>query len=259
MEMSLWNRLTLGGAMMVVSSWDALQPTQLGGLVNPLIPVLLSEANSGFEGNSLAGFDAVCYLPRTKLYGQLFVDDYNNDKASPQALGTQVGAYVVPNLPVEARFEYTRITAFTYYHRVYSIMFENYLATMGHPLGPDADQLFATVDVTPNHWLKVEIAADYTRRGYYNRGDCNRMSFDADDTTFLKDYYSFPARGHDSLGNVIEEVDKTLRFSPGLEIRPLRDLFASLSVGLWHSQNYQGAIGLNKNGVDVALKVEYRY
>jgi hypothetical protein len=85
------------------------------------------------------------------------------------------------------------------------------------------------------------------------------MSFDADDTTFLKDYYSFPARGHDSLGNVIEEVDKTLRFSPGLEIRPLRDLFASLSVGLWHSQNYQGAIGLNKNGVDVALKVEYRY
>jgi hypothetical protein len=50
-----------------------------------------------------------------------------------------------------------------------------------------------------------------------------------------------------------------VRLSPGLEIRALRDLFVSLTVGLWHSQNYQGAIGLNKNGLDFALKVEYRY
>ena len=259
MEVSLWDRLTLGGAMMVVSSWDELQPTQLGGLVNPLIPVLLSEANSDFEGNSLAGLDAVCYLPHTKLYGQLFVDDYNNDKVSPQALGAQVGAHVVPDLPIEARLEYTRITAFTYYHRVHSIMFENYLTTMGHPLGPDADQLFAALNVSPNHWLKLILAADHTRRGYYNHGDNDRMSYDWDDTTFLKDHYTFPARGYDSLGNVIEEVDKTIRLSPGVEIRAVRDLFVSLSVGLWHSQNYQGTIGLNKNGIDLALKVEYRY
>jgi hypothetical protein len=44
-----------------------------------------------------------------------------------------------------------------------------------------------------------------------------------------------------------------------VEIRPLRDLFVSLSVGLWHSQNHQGEIGVNKDGVDLALKVEYRY
>ena len=258
-EISLWNRLTLGGAMMVVSSWDPLQPTQLGGLVNPLIPLLLSEANSAFKGNSLAGWDAVCYLSRTKVYGQLFIDDYNSDPWSPDAVGIQVGARWAPNLPVDARLEYTRITAFTYYNRIHSIMFENYLTTMGHPLGPDADQLLATVNVTPNRWLKVDIAADYSRRGYYNRGDYNRMSFDADDAIFLHDYYSFPARGHDSSGNVIEEVDKTLRFSPGLEIRALRDLFVSLSVGLWHSQNYQGETGINEDGVDLALKVEYRY
>jgi hypothetical protein len=258
-ELSLWNRLTLGGAMMVVSSWDPLQPTQLGGLVNPLIPLLLSEANSASEGNSLIGWDAVCYLPRTKIYGQLCIDDYNNDQWSPDAVGIQVGARWVPNLPLEARLEYTRITAFTYYHRIHSIMFENYLTTMGHPLGPDADQILASVDVTPNRWLKVDLAADYTRRGHYNRGDCDRMSYDWEDTTFLKDYRSFPARGRDSLGNVTHEVDKTLRFSPGLEVRALRDLFTSLSVGLWHSRNYQGAIGQNENGVDLTLKVEYRY
>jgi len=79
------------------------------------------------------------------------------------------------------------------------------------------------------------------------------------DTTFLKDYYSFPAVGQDSLGNVIEQVDKTVRFAPGVEIRAFRDLFVSLSVGVWRSHDYQGAIGLNKDGVDLALKVEYRY
>ncbi len=258
-ELSLWNRLTLGGALMSVTSWDQLQPRQLGGLINPLIPVLLSEVNSAFEGNSLAGCDAVWYLPRTKVYGQLCIDDYNSDRKSPISAGIQVGAYWAPNLAVEARFEYTRITAFTYYHRVHYTMFENYLTTMGHPLGPDADQLFAALNFTPSRWLKLVVAADYTRRGYYNRGDYDRMSYDSDDTTFLKDYYSFPARGYDSLGNVIEEVDKTTRFSPGLEIRALRDLFVSLSVGLWRSRNYQGAIGLNKDGIDLALKVEYRY
>ena len=266
-EVSLLNRLTLGGALMVVSSWDSRQPTQLGGLINPLIPVYLSESNSNDESNFLVGWDAVLYLPRTKVYGQLFLDNYefNDLLNAPNAVGAQAGAYWTPNLPVEARVEYTRVTAFTYYHRVHSIMYENFLTTMGHPLGPDADQLFATVNVTPNGWLKVNIGADYTRRGYHNRGDYLRKSYrNPEDTFYLRHHDEFPTRGwvRDTVLNrdiLIEEVDKTLRFSPGLEIRALRDLFVSVSVGLWHSQNYQGAIGLDKNGVDLALKVEYRY
>jgi len=140
-------------------------------------------------------------------------------------------------------------------------MFENYLTTMGHPLGPDADQLFATVNVIPNGWLKVNIGADYTRRGYHNRGDYLRKSYkDPQDTFYLRLHDEFPTRGWDTLtGALTEEVDRTVRLAPGVEIRPLRDLFVSLSVGLWHSQNHQGAIGVNKDGVDLALKVEYRY
>jgi len=262
-ELSLWNRLTLGGAMMSVTSWDELQPRQLGGLVNPLIPIYLTAANTSMTDNLLVGWDAVWYLPRTKLYGQLFLDNYefNTLKKAPNATGTQVGVYWAPNLPVEARLEYTRVTAFTYYHRVHYIMFENYLTTMGHPLGPDADQIFATVNVTPNSWLKVNVGADYTRRGYHNRGDYLRKSYkDPEDTFYLRQHDEYPTRGWDTLsGALTEEVDKTLRLVPEVEIRALRDLFVSLSVGVWRSQNYQGAIGLNKNGVDLALEVEYRY
>jgi|WetSurMetagenome_2_1015567.scaffolds.fasta_scaffold46809_3 hypothetical protein len=262
-ELSLWNRLTLGGALMSVTSWDELQPRQFGGLVNPLIPIFLTAANSNMTDNFLVGWDAVCYLPRTKIYGQLFLDNYefNTLKIAPNATGTQAGIYWAPNLPVEARLEYTRITAFTYYHRIHYIMYENYLTPMGHPLGPDADQLFATVNLIPNDWLKIDIGFDYTRRGYHNRGDYLRKSYkDPQDTFYLRRHDEFPTQGWDTLsGALIEEVDKTVRFAPGVEIRTLRDLFISLSVGLWHSQNYQGKIGLNEDGVDLALKVEYRY
>jgi hypothetical protein len=261
-ELSLWNRLTLGGALMSVTSWDTLQPRQFGGLVNPLIPIYLTAANTSMTDNLLVGWDAVLYLPRTKLYGQLFLDNYefNTLKGAPNALGLQGGVYWAPNLPVEARLEYTRVTPFTYYQMVHSIMYENYLATMGHPLGPDADQLFATVNVTPNSRLKLNLGADYTRRGYHNRGDYLRKSFKApQDTFYLRHHDEFPTRGRDTLsGALTEEVDKTVRFTPGVEVRALRDLFVSLSVGVWRSQDYQGAIGLNKNGVDLALKVEYR-
>jgi len=264
-ELSVWNRLTLGGALMSVTSWDDMQPWQLGGLINPLIPVYLTAANSGHGDNFLVGWDAVLYLPRTEVYGQLFLDNYefNDYVGAPNALSLQGGAYWAPNLPVEARLEYTRVTAFTYYHRVPSIMYENFLTPMGHPLGPDADQLFGTVNFIPNGWLKVTLAGDYTRRGYYNRGGYERQSYkESQDTTFLRHHYEFPARGWDTIPDpdtLIEEVDKTLRFSPGLEVRTLRDLFVSFSIELWHSRNYQGAIGLDKNGVDFALKIEYRY
>jgi hypothetical protein len=117
------------------------------------------------------------------------------------------------------------------------------------------------VNVTPNCWLKVNVAADYTRRGYHNRGDYLRKSYkDPEDQLYLRQHDEFPTRGWDTLtGALTEEVDRTARFAPGVEIRPLRDLFVSLSVGLWHSQNHQGEIGADKNGVDLALKVEYRY
>jgi len=264
-ELSLWNRLTLGGALMSVTSWDTLQPRQFGGLVNPLIPIYLTAANTSMTDNLLVGWDAVFYLPRTKIYGQLFLDNYefNTLKGAPNALGLQGGIYWAPNLPVEARLEYTRVAPFTYYQMVHSIMYENYLTPMGHPLGPDADQLFATLNVTPNGWLKVNIECDYTRRGYHNRGDYVRKSFKASqDTFYLRHHDEFPTRGWDTIPDpdtVIEEVDKTMRLAPGVEVRALHDLFVSLSVGLWHSQNYQGAIDINKDGVDLALKVEYRY
>ncbi|MFO7652032.1 MAG: capsule assembly Wzi family protein, partial [bacterium] len=145
LEVSLFEHLTLGGAMMSVASWDEVQPAQLGGLINPLIPIYFSVANSGHDENLLMGFDAVGYLSPVKAYAQLFIDNYefNDRRGAPNAVGLQAGLYASPRLPVDARLEYTRVTAFTYYHRVHSTMYENYLVPLGHCIGPDADQALA--------------------------------------------------------------------------------------------------------------------
>ena len=63
--------------------------------------------------NLLVGWDAVCYLPRTKLYGQLFLDNYefNDDQRRAQRGRRSRPAPTAPRTcPVDARLEYTRVT-----------------------------------------------------------------------------------------------------------------------------------------------------
>ena len=116
----------------------------------------------------------------------------------------------------------------------------------------------------PAEWLKVILSADYTRRGFYNRGDYWRQSYkNPGDTTLPAPPLRIPGArlGHDSRpghadrGSGQDSCDS----APASKSGALRDLFLSGSVSFWTSENYQGAIGLNKNGLDFALKVEYRY
>ncbi|MFO7650295.1 MAG: hypothetical protein R6X13_03000, partial [bacterium] len=178
----------------------------------------------------------------------------------PNAVGLQAGLYASPRLPVELRAEYARVTAFTYYHRVHSTMYENYLTALGHCIGPDADQALAVARYTPLEWLRAELSADYTRRGFYNRGDFRHLSYEyPDDTTFLRHHLEFPARGWDENGNVVVEVEKILCVAPGAEVRVGQDLFVNASVELWLAENYRGTPGESKQGIDFDLKLQYRY
>jgi hypothetical protein len=261
LEVSLWNRLTLGGAMMSVTSWDSLQPFSLGGIINPLIPIYIESANGSHVDNLLIGWDAVVYLPRAKLYGQLFVDNYefNTRRENPNAIGLQAGTFWAPHLPIEVRLEYSRVTAFTYYHRRHSIMYENYLVPLGHEMGPDADQLYASVRSVVLSSLRVGIWGDMTRRGYFNRGGYLRRAFY--DGEPLPE--QFPALGIDPVtGDTLADdwaVDNTLRVGPEFEWRPLRDLALKGRAYYSHSVNHLGMPGETADGWEVELKVEYRY
>jgi hypothetical protein len=260
LEVSIARCVTLGGAMMAVASWDTLQPFELAGLMNPLLPVYFTCATLGHGDNFLIGWDATVYLPQTKVYAQLFLDNYefNSRRDAPNALGLQAGGYWASRLPVELRAEYTRVTAFTYFHRRHDLMYENWLVPLGHPLGPDADQAFGSLRYSPLEWLRFTLGADYTRRGFYNRGDFTRMSFYVGESLPA----GFPSLGITATGDTLArdwQVDQTLRLAPSLELTPTRDLRLLLGAALWASRNYQGIPGVNKTSLDLDLRVEYRY
>lgn len=261
LEVSLWDRVTLGGAMMSVTSWDSLQPFSLGGIINPIIPIYIESANGSQVDNLLMGWDAVVYLPRTKLYGQFFIDnfEFNSRHEAPNAVGLQAGAYWAPHLPVEVRVEYARVTAFTYYHRKHYIMYENFSVPLGHEIGPDADQLYAAVHATVHEAFRVGIWGDYTRRGYFNRGNYLRKAFYAGEPLPEQ----FPAIGVDPVtGDTLAEdwaVDNTARVGPEFEWNILQDLRVRGKVYYRRSVNHLGMPGVTSDGWDAELSVEYRY
>ncbi len=263
LEVSLFNRLTLAGAMFNVYSWELSQ--DISGMFNPLLPVYWTMANAGHTDNLLLGGDAVLYLPQTKIYGQLLIDnfEFNNRKSAPNCVGFQIGTFWVPQIiPIDIKVEYSLVTAFTYYHRIREIMFENYSLPLGHEIGPDADQIWAKLRFTPSPSGTFHFAlfTSWTRRGYYNRGDYDRKCFDeAVDTVFLRHYYQFPARGRDSLGNITEEVERALLIGPELELSLLPELYITGRFTPAFYFNKGGVINQNTVELEFLIKLEYRY
>lgn len=259
LEVSPFDWLTLGGAMFNVYTYE--DAWDFTGMLNPLLPLYFSVANSGHGDNLLLGGDAVFYLKRGKIYGQLLLDNYefNTRKDAPNCVGLQAGFYFLP-AALEVRAEYALITAFTYYHRIYSIMFENYSVPLGHELGPDADRLWIRVSYPPVTWLKVSVAGDGTRRGYYNRGGFLRQSYVMEDTVFLRYYYRFPAKGWDTTSTDPDvEVERVLRIGPELELSLRRGFYLQAQLKGAYYYNRDGLPGRKEFKPELRLNLEYRY
>lgn len=251
LEVSPWSWLTLGGALMNVYSWDSLQTRSFFGMMNPLIPIYFEVANSGHDDNFLVGWDAAVFLPGARLYGQLFLDNFEFLKREwlpPNAVGWQAGAEWAPNLPVSAALEYARVNAFTYYHRIHHIMYEQYGVPLGHEIGPDADQLDLRLGFVPLAGLTLGTRGSVARRGFYNRGGFERRSWHAGQP--LPE--SFPARAGD------EDVERS--WYGGLEgdWRVTRDLRCRAEAGYRYSEHWQG-MPENRSWLEAGIGFEYRY
>lgn len=260
LELKVGRHLVLGGAMFNVYNWETAW--DFSGMVNPLLPLYFSVANSGHGDNLLVGGDAVLYLFQSKLYAQLLIDnfEFNTRRDAPNCVGVQTGLYWAPPLPLDFRAEYVLVTPFTYYHRLRDIMYENYSVPLGHELGPDADQGWVRLRFMPVTWFNFAVWSDYTRRGYYNRGDYGRLSFDVEDTSYLRHYFRFPAKGYDYVtGELLEEVEGVLRFGPELELTPLPDLYLQIRAGLKICKNENGVRGKNRTTPQFQFRIEYRY
>ncbi|MBS4015462.1 MAG: hypothetical protein KGZ86_03400 [Candidatus Latescibacteria bacterium] len=220
-EINIGKNTRLGGSMLSVFSFDSLQTKNFFPYLNPLVPIYFEVDNTGQDDNLLVSFDFTAYIRQVRIYGHLMVDNYEfNTKPNrpPNCYGLTFGAFL-PIHQFALRTEYSKITRYTYYHRILHIAYTSYSVPLGHSLGPDADELFLRLECFPRNDMQINLVGTITRRGDGNRGTL------ADKTWFVDDPRpeSFPS------GTVI----KTILLGPEIFYQPRYNL--TVRAGIYYN------------------------
>lgn len=165
-----WRRLQLAFTEMVVYG---LRGPELAYL-NPLYPFKPAEHALWDRDNTLFTLDAV-FRPAdgVELYGTFLADDLDFGKLGQNSYNNKwaVQAGLIGALgPALGWVEYTRIEPFVYTHRFlldgsfYNSFTHNGFG-LGHPLGPNADQIEAGLRAWLPLRVRGEVRARYARRG----------------------------------------------------------------------------------------------
>lgn len=234
-EYNFGNFLRLGGTMLTVFSFDSLQTKGFWGYLNPLIPNFFELHDSGHDDNLLVGFDFATYIKHCKIYGQLMIDNFEFNKRPnrpPNLYGLTGGIYL-PFNQFALRTEYSKITRYTYYHRILHIAYTSYSVPLGHSLGQDADEIFVRFEYYPIDKLQLNLVSTITRRGEGNQASLdNRTWVDGEVRP-----ETFPSG----------LIEKTTLFGPEIYYHPICDL--TIQAGLYYN---------NDKKFNTFLKLEYQ-
>ncbi len=143
------------------------------GYLNPVMFFRSAEHYLGDRDNAALGLDAEFKVrPGTKLYGELFVDDVTTTKLGTGFYGNKyavTGGGFFTNLlgleNLDLRLEYTRIRPYVYSHKFEKTGYRHFTTTLGHRLGPNAENVFAGLVYRPSRRWRFECSADRTRHG----------------------------------------------------------------------------------------------
>jgi hypothetical protein len=183
--------------------------------------------------NSLIQFDASARLfSKLKLYGAFLIDDIDFAKLNTDWWGNlfayQIGCYVIEPISLEnldCYAEYTKISPYTFSHRIVNNSYTNYNSFIGANMHPNSDKIRFCVRYSLNKDIKFEIGSVYMRHGrnIYDEasevirnvgGDINlghRLN-DSDMVTFLDG-----------------DVEKTLSFDANMSYRIFNNIFFRLN------------------------------
>ena len=159
----------------VVFQDDTLTGNRRGpeiGYLNPVIFYRAVESELGSGDNALIGLGAaVRPVDGVRLYGQVLIDEFVADRFFEDSWvnkwGLLAGAHIVDlGLPgLEARAEYARLRPYLYGHRSENSAYVHYNDVLGHPIGPNADDLSLFVRYRPSARVTTQVLATRARRG----------------------------------------------------------------------------------------------
>lgn len=142
--------------------------------LNPVAPVFFSELENSDRDNAFIAMDIVAQpIDQLELFGSILIDDLvsfkqiiKDDGAANDDVALNFGA--IATLPFSSQFgiEYTRIEPFVYTHWQRLNTFEQRDQSLGHFLGPNADQF----EVRVKKWLPlrawVQASFRNVRKGF---------------------------------------------------------------------------------------------
>jgi hypothetical protein len=144
---------------------------------NPIIFLRPQERDRGSPDNTvLGGGLSWVARPGLQVYTQLLLDEYRAANIGKQAFTNRYGVLAglhladVPLAGLSLRAEYARIRPYLYSHFNPLNAYTHYESILGHPAGPNAEDLafFAHYQPTPRLALMLNVA--YTRRGRNDDG-----------------------------------------------------------------------------------------
>jgi hypothetical protein len=147
-----------------------------------LIPIMffrladhqLSNQTNAAGGNAQFFFAASSkgHIKNTHLYGTLFIDEltlsglFDSYKQRNQ-LGFTLGGSVT-DLPIEnltTTIEYTKIYPFVYHHYIQTKDYRSDNYILGHWMGHNADQIYASLNYRVMRGLQAKVWGQYIRKG----------------------------------------------------------------------------------------------
>jgi len=161
--------LDIGLHEIVIYSGRDIEPAYL----NPVMFYRSAEHYLGDRDNAALGLDLEFKgIPRTKLYGELFIDDLSTKKLGRGFYGNKLaylaGLYHV-NVggisELDARIEFARVRPFTYTHKQERNGYRHFATGLGHWIGPNADNLFAELAYRRSRRLLFKLQGERIRHG----------------------------------------------------------------------------------------------
>lgn len=144
------------------------------GYASPLAFYKFVEVSLQDRDNANLYFDIqTSFIPNLEFQGTFFLDenilsnlqnlDSYKNKTAYQLGAFWYEAFTLNNLSL--KFEYTKIRPFVYSHINVQNTYTAWGTNMGHPIGPNADEIFSELAYNINDWIRVSLNYRFIRRG----------------------------------------------------------------------------------------------
>jgi len=235
----------LGISESVVYGDRSVEPVYL----NPFVPLIIAERHVGNQDNNMLSIDGTWFwhATRMKFYAEMLFDDFSIAKDLFGSFGNKwgvlTGFYWVDPLALknsDFRFEAVRIQPLVYTHTFSRNTYTNYNNSMGHWLGPDADDWYFELGHQPHRNWRFVVSWEQRRRG---QNDLTQGTRPENDRTVF-------------LGGTVE---RNRYYGLRAEWQLRRDWFFSANYQYIQSKNLRNQEGFEQNNQRVFVRLGLNY